>query len=142
MDYIFMAAVLRVIMMAAMLITVSYDIACQWSINFFERIRNRMPAALQLPDFVQLRFAVPKFHLPAHVKKCWTPFSFNFMKWVGRTDGEGVERVWSWLNGVARSVSMMGAGGRQDTLDDFCNFWNWKKTTELGKCEDQHHNNC
>ncbi|KAJ8697361.1 hypothetical protein PTI98_004171 [Pleurotus ostreatus] len=27
---------------------------------------------------------------------------------------------------------MMGPGGRQDTLDDFCNFWNWRKTVNLG----------
>ncbi|KAF4564900.1 hypothetical protein EYR36_002843 [Pleurotus pulmonarius] len=26
---------------------------------------------------------------------------------------------------------MMGPGGRQDTLDDFCNFWNWRKTVNL-----------
>ncbi|KDQ23967.1 hypothetical protein PLEOSDRAFT_1048198, partial [Pleurotus ostreatus PC15] len=55
----------------------------------------------------------------------------NYTKWVGRTDGEGVERMWSWLNKVAHSASMMGPGGRQDTLDDFCNFWNWRKTVNL-----------
>ena len=34
---------------------------------------------------------------------------------------------------MAGSVSMMRWGGRQDTLDDFCNFSNCKKTVDLGK---------
>lgn len=92
-----------------------------------------MPPSMQLPESLQLKFCVPKFHLPAHVQKCWAPYSFNFAKGVGRTDGEGVERNWSWLNGIARSVSLMGPGGRADTLDDFCNYHNWRKTTALGE---------
>ena len=92
-----------------------------------------MPTWLQLPESLRLQFRVPKFHLPAHVPRCWAPYSFNFAKGVGRTDGEGVERNWSWLNGIARSLSMMGPGGRSDTLDDFCNYHNWRKTTALGE---------
>ena len=128
MDFIFLSAIAS---FCLLLVTVSYDIACQWSRNFFTRM-ERMPEWMQIPGFVQLRFQVPKFHLPSHVKKCWSPFSFNFTRWVGRTDGEGVERNWSWLNGIARCVSMMGPGGRWDTLDDFCNYHNWRKTVNLG----------
>jgi hypothetical protein len=119
------------------LVTISYDIACQWSRHFRERM-VKMPVWLHLPPALQLQFRVPKFHLPVHIKKCWAPYSFNFTKWVGRTDGEGVERNWSWLNGIARCVSMMGQGGRWDTLDDFCNYHNWRKTVTLGlwSCSD------
>ena len=46
-------------------------------------------------------------------------------------DGEGVERNWSSLNSIASSVAMMGPGARWDTINDFCNFANWHKTTEL-----------
>jgi hypothetical protein len=52
---------------------------------------------------------------------------------VGRTDGEGIERVWSWLNKIAYSVSMMLAGARLDTLDDFCSYNNFRKTRGLGE---------
>jgi hypothetical protein len=30
-------------------------------------------------------------------------------------------------------VSVIGPGGRSDTLDDFCNYHNWQKTTSLGE---------
>ena len=128
MDFILLSALVGT---ALSLITISYDIACQWSRHFRERMET-MPSWLHLPSALQLRFRVPKFHLPVHAKKCWAPFSFNFTQWVGRTDGEGVERNWSWLNGIARCVSMMGRGGRWDTLDDFCNYHNWRKTVTLG----------
>jgi hypothetical protein len=128
MDFIFLSAIVTT---TIMLMTISYDIACQWSRNFFTRMAQ-MPSYMHLPKTLTLQFRVPKFHLPGHIKKCWAPYSFNFTKWVGRTDGEGVERNWSWLNGIARCVSMMGPGGRWDTLDDFCNYSNWRKTVTLG----------
>jgi hypothetical protein len=80
-----------------------------------------------------MRYKVPKFHLPPHVPACQAPFSFNFATGVGRTDGEGVERNWSWLNGAAASTSQMGPGSRHDTLDDYMGFSNFRKVTELGK---------
>ncbi|KAJ6452203.1 hypothetical protein C8R45DRAFT_1057032 [Mycena sanguinolenta] len=116
-----------------MLLTViaSYDIACQWGRNFWKRAKD-MPEKLKLPEWVDIIFKVPKFHLPPHVKECHGPYSFNYTKGVGRTDGEGVERNWSWLNSAARSVSVMGPGAREDTIDDLCGFSNWKKTVDLG----------
>lgn len=128
-DYIFLSSIAAT---SLLLITISYDIACQWFRNFFSRM-EQLPERLQLSTNVDLRFRIPKFHLEAHKESCHAPFSLNYTKWVGRTDGEGVEHMWSWLNKVAHSASMMGPGGRQDTLDDFCNFWNWRKTVNLSK---------
>jgi hypothetical protein len=129
MDYLFFASILGTVLQ---FIILSYDIACQWGINVFARMNApTMPESLRLPTSTILRKFVPKFHLPPHKVKCHAPFSFNFAPGVGRTDGEGVERNWSVLNGVASSVSMMGPGGRWDTLDDFCNFSNWRKTISL-----------
>ena len=59
-------------------------------------------------DVHKLVYAVPKFHLPAHVLKCQ----------VERTDREAPEQGWSYINGVASSTKEMGPGSRQDTLDD------------------------
>ena len=116
------------------LIFASYDIACQWATNLFARMNApTMPEWLRLPPSTLVKVFVPKFHLPGHIVKCQAPFSFNFAPGVGRTDGEGVEWNWSVLNGIARSVSMMGPGGRWDTLDDFCNYANWRKTITLCK---------
>ncbi|KAG2358779.1 hypothetical protein BDR07DRAFT_1452576 [Suillus spraguei] len=79
-----------------------------------------------------IRFFVPKFHLPAHVSKCQTIFSFNFTHFVGRTDGEAPEQGWSNINPVASSTKAMGPGCCRDTLDDHFGDWNWKKVIGLG----------
>lgn len=113
-------------------LVISYDIACQWSKNLPTRI----------PDFPQeLRFdlsstalttVIPKFHIYAHGKKCQTRWSLNYLRWMGRTDGEGVEREWSHINPVALSTRLMGPGARHDTLDDHWGAWNWRKLVLLG----------
>ena len=131
MDYLLLSSIASTTIKS---ITISYDIACQWGKNFTVRSNSpTLPDSLRLPSSISLMFIVPKFHLPAHIPKCHGPFSFNYAPGVGRTDGEGVERNWSTLNGIAPSVSMMGPGGRWDTLDDICNFTNWRKTISL--CE-------
>ena len=78
-------------------------------------------------------FCVLKFHLSNHTLKYFNPFALNFMLGVGQTDGEGVKRLWAAFNKVASSMSMMTMGHRQDTLDDFCNHFNWRWTVRLGK---------
>ena len=129
MDYLFLSSIVGTVHSR---IIVSYDIACQWGVNFFHRVEApTIPSKLCLPSSAQIQHLVPKFHLEAHTSKCHAPFSFNYTLGVGRTDGEGVERNWSVLNGIASSVSMMGQGGRWDTIDDFCNFTNWRKTVNL-----------
>ncbi|KAJ7211675.1 hypothetical protein GGX14DRAFT_564905 [Mycena pura] len=128
MDYLWFSSLMGITLLS---IIASYDIACQWFRNFWERMKT-LPTAMQLPPFVSVQFKVPKFHLPAHVKKCHAPFAFNYTKFAGRTDGEGVERNWSWLNMIACSISVMGPGAREDTIDDFCGYANWRKTVGLG----------
>ncbi|KAG6806717.1 hypothetical protein H0H92_010276, partial [Tricholoma furcatifolium] len=91
-----------------------------------------MPERLQLAGDTVMSWAVPKFHLPAHKPECHGPFALNYMHGVGRTDDEGVERNWAWLNGAAPSTSQMGPGSRHDTLDDFIGFSNFRKTVDYG----------
>lgn len=114
------------------MVWISYDIACQWALNLHDRL-NLMPADMKLPGELVTNFLVPKFHLPAHTPDCHGPYSFNWALGVGRTDGEGIERNWAWLNGLARSAVMMGAGGRWDTIDDFTAFFNFQKMVNLGR---------
>lgn len=116
------------------LILISYDIACQWGAQLITWMNSpSLPSELRLPASIELQKLVLKFHLPSHTNECQAPFSFNFTPGVGWTDGEGVERNWSILNGIAPSVSQMGPSGRWDTLDDFCNYSNWRKMVVL--CE-------
>lgn len=110
-------------------VVVSYDIACQWSINFRERM-NEIDATLN--DLYDFTYLVPKFHLPAHVLACRSKFSFNYTRGVGRTDGEGVERRWADSNELAPSTREMGPGSRLDTLDAHFGDSNWRKIVGLG----------
>ncbi|KAL0568415.1 hypothetical protein V5O48_013569 [Marasmius crinis-equi] len=108
----------------------SYDIACQWMINFMFRMAA-FPPDMRLPPELEIIFKVPKWHLIGHVLQCLVPFSFAYTEGAGKTDGEAPERCWSWLNVIARSVSMMTAGARWDTMDDFANAWNYRKMINL-----------
>ncbi|KAG7094297.1 hypothetical protein E1B28_007898 [Marasmius oreades] len=112
------------------LVFFSYDIACQWVVNFRSRMAQ-FPEHMHLPNSLKLIFKVPKFYLIAHARKCLAKFSFNYTEGAAKTDGEGIEWNWSWLNACSRSLSMMKAGARWDMLDDFTNFWNWRKTINL-----------
>jgi hypothetical protein len=127
MDYLILMVILATTLTSFL---ISYDIACIWSKGFATRVAG-YDAALHLPAAISLTFAVPKFHLPVHIRSCWSEFSYNYRNYAARTDGEGIERVWSWLNRIAYSVSMMTAGARWDTLDDFCSFNNWRKNRTL-----------
>jgi hypothetical protein len=81
---------------------------------------------------LDMRFLVPKFHLPAHIPKCQADYSFNFTPFVGRTDGEAPERGWSETNAMAASTKEMGPGSRRDTLDDHFGDHNWGKIAKMG----------
>ncbi len=108
-------------------IVISYDIACQWGVNFWERvgIYSGDLVPVQTPD--NITFLVPKFHLAAHIEKCQRTHSFNKTPGVGRTDGEAPERTWASSNLVASITKEMGPGSRRDTLDDHFNDHNWRK---------------
>jgi Kyakuja-Dileera-Zisupton transposase len=130
MDYMFFMSLLYCQLIE---ILVSYDIACQWSINVWEGMKT-YPHWMHI-DHTSTKsfyFLIPKFHLPAHIMACQTIFSFNFNRFVGRTNGEAPECGWSWINPVATSTAEMGPGHRHDTLDNHFSDGNWKKTTTMG----------
>jgi Kyakuja-Dileera-Zisupton transposase len=114
------------------MVTISYDVACQWFKRFWQRVPFLPPhlGASLVP--YRIHALVPKFHLQSHNEECHSAFSFNFFKGAAQTDGEGVERNWDDLNGQGPSTSEMLPGARWDTLDDCCAWVNWRKTTGLG----------
>ena len=109
----------------------SYDIACQYSRNFEERFTASPD--LEMPC-CSLTFAVPKFHLPAHKDVCRYFYSFNYLKNVGRTDGEAIERFWSRHNLLSGSTRRMSPETRIDTLNAHFSDWNWRKLCAMGMC--------
>lgn len=114
-------------------VLVSYDIACQW-------MRKLEARSLQFPhhlsDHLQhmnIVFAIPKFHLPAHGFSCQTRFSLNFIPGSARVDGEGIERLWAATNPVATSTREMASGTRHDFLEGRWHTQNFKKLVGLGE---------
>ena len=125
MDYIFFSGLSS---SAHARIVVSYDIACQWGINFHARMAAKFPTEWSVNNGqAALTKLVSKFHLPAHVEKCQRNFSFNYAKYVGRTDREAPEHGWARINGLAGSTREMGPGSRRDTIEDHMGDANWKK---------------
>ncbi|KAJ7581672.1 hypothetical protein C8J56DRAFT_1006010 [Mycena floridula] len=116
-------------------IVMSYDIMCQYSVNFYSRMATQFPEYASRIHSKGVRFiwAIPKFHLPAHIAKCWESFNFNYTRWTGRSDGEAVERGWSWMNRLGRSIKEMGPGSWRDMLEDHVGFHNWRKVTGMGR---------
>jgi hypothetical protein len=129
MDYLFTSSIAGV---GLRLLTVSYDVGCQWFTNFWTRM-PALPVQLHLPFPISaIKALVPKFHLQSHEEKCHSRFSFNFFKDTGRTDGKGVERNWDEIIGQGPSTAEMLPGHRWETLDDCCGWVNWQKTMGLG----------
>jgi hypothetical protein len=115
-------------------IKISYDIACQWSINLHSRFEAQHED-VDLSEF-SITHLVPKFHLPAHGAKCQARYSFNYTRGVGRTHGETVEQEWAYINLAALSTREMGPGARHSALNDSWGGWNWRKLLGLGEYND------
>ncbi|KAG1847185.1 hypothetical protein DFJ58DRAFT_717237 [Suillus subalutaceus] len=130
MDYLFFSSMRS--SQGVHVLNISYDIACQWNKNLWSHM-SAFPHKFHLNhDEKVITFLVPKFHLPAHIARCQTRFSFNFIKGVGWTDGEAPERGWADINPLATSTREMGPRSRRDTIDDHFNDWNWKKVCAMG----------
>ena len=129
MDYIFTSSIAGA---GLQLITISYDVSCQWFTKFWQRVLHLPVLFTASLPLMSVRALVPKFHLQSHNEGCHSAFSFNFFKGGARTDGEGVERNWDELNGQGPSTSEMLPGSRWDTLDDCCAWVNWRKNMVLG----------
>ena len=112
---------------------ISYDIACQWSVNLKERMFAFDHEFFLFNGATQVKFFVPKFHLPAHISACQSKYSFNFGKGVGQTEGEAPKRGWLDTNALALSTREMGLGSRRDTLDYHFGDHNRQKVTSISK---------
>jgi hypothetical protein len=113
---------------------VVYDVMCQYSVHFEDRIRDATVSDyLQPGPKIKVLGAIGKFHLADHVDSCFATWSLNFMKGAGHIDGEIMETLWSGMNKVSAAARSMSKAHRQETLDDYMRDANWKKTVRIGK---------
>jgi hypothetical protein len=75
---------------------------------------------------------VGKFHLGAHVAKCFALFSLNFVHGAGQQDGEILETLWATINKITSSIRFMSKSQRREILDDLMRDSNWKKLVGMG----------
>jgi hypothetical protein len=108
-----------------------YDVACQWSIHFAERVDQSYH--LSLPEGTEILPAVGKFHLSAHKLQCFPRFSLNFMTGAGHIDGEILETLWAPFNKISPTARSMSLAHRKEVLDDHMRDSNWKKLVGIGK---------
>ena len=108
MDYVFACVMLFWIGIS---LFISYDIACQWFKYLPERLR-KFPPPLRIALPSDTRAVIPKLHFNAHEQKNHSQFSANYIPGLGRTDGEGIERRWWFIQPIAASTIGMGPGRR------------------------------
>ncbi|KAJ7352108.1 hypothetical protein DFH08DRAFT_956919 [Mycena albidolilacea] len=111
---------------------VSYDIACQWWKLLMERMIELPPLVRCLLIMPLIAFVIPKMQIKGHIPECGILYSLSLIPGSGQTDGEGIERPWANIGGIASSTRIMGPGARHDTIDDHWGHWNWQKLVSLG----------
>jgi hypothetical protein len=109
---------------------VEYDIVCSWLVNFAKRVSDS--DHLTLPEALEIIGAVGKFHLGAHVAKCFALFSLNFVHGAGQQDGEILETLWATINKITSSIRFMSKSQQCEILDDLMRDSNWKKLVGMG----------
>ncbi|KAL0566195.1 hypothetical protein V5O48_015816, partial [Marasmius crinis-equi] len=75
MDFIGLFSIIGLHMLS--LFFFSYDIACQWAVNFWTRMAE-FPEPMHIPSTAKVIFKVPKFHLVAHGLRCLAKFAFCY----------------------------------------------------------------
>ncbi|KAG2117531.1 hypothetical protein BD769DRAFT_1672572 [Suillus cothurnatus] len=108
-----------------------YDVGCQWSINFLQRVAESQ--GLSVPENMQIIPAVGKFHLSAHKLACFARYSLNFVQGAGHVDGEILETLWAPFNKISPTARSMSHAHRQEVLDNHMRDSNWKKIVGIVK---------
>ncbi|KAK3731623.1 hypothetical protein QZH41_015887, partial [Actinostola sp. cb2023] len=76
--------------------------------------------------------AIPIFHCYGHKASCQVKYSPRRLEGVGLTDGEGVERLWSFLRDFSRMTKEMAADKRTDVLTDALLYYGGKLRRKFG----------
>jgi hypothetical protein len=108
-----------------------YDICCQWSIHFRQRVSESK--FLELWDSLEIIGAVGKWHLAAHIPECFPKFSLNFVEGSGEVEGEILETLWSGLDEIAGMTQAMSIAHHQEVIDEYMNDSNWRKIIRMRK---------
>ncbi|KAH3793563.1 hypothetical protein DPMN_147077 [Dreissena polymorpha] len=105
-------------------LVVMYDIACT--------LHRHLKKTMDSDVLRQCTFSVPVFHSFAHNVTCQLEYGQRFTSATGLTDGEGIERLWSYLRGFNKITKEMSINNRQDLLTDALLHHTFKAIHNLG----------
>ncbi|KAJ7375262.1 hypothetical protein OS493_002009 [Desmophyllum pertusum] len=91
-------------------VVLMYDIACILSRHLKNSSQEELLSDVDL--------AIPIFHCYGHKASCQVQFSPRRTSNIGLTDGEGVERFWSFLRQFSAITKEMSVDKRNDVLTD------------------------
>lgn len=130
MDFIVFSTLCGVVLA---LLTLSYDICCQWSVNVQRRMRQ-LPRHMQINESVlkHAKRVIPKLHVHNHGPNCQADYNCNYIQYSAQSDLEDPERWWAHINPVAPSTREMTNGARLDLIDFHTVAWNWRKIVGFG----------
>lgn len=77
--------------------------------------------------------AVPIFHAYAHNAHCQFAYNPRHRIGFGLTDGENLERLWSYLGRFCKMTKEMNPAHRIDTLTDALCYYSHQKCGMMGK---------
>ncbi|XP_033743002.1 uncharacterized protein LOC117329255 [Pecten maximus] len=104
---------------------IMYDIACMLHNHLKKRERNDILSNVQL--------AIPIFHCYGHKMACQLLYSPRRTAGLGLTDGEQMERLWSYLGKFSRITKEMTPENRIDLLVDGLIHYGQKVKLSLGE---------
>ncbi|OAD75770.1 hypothetical protein PHYBLDRAFT_186013 [Phycomyces blakesleeanus NRRL 1555(-)] len=104
-------------------INVMYDVVCKLA----KSLKANFPGLME-----KSKLAVPIFHAYAHVQHCQVKLNPKYRDGFGLTDGECLERLWSYLNRFVTMTRKMGQANRKLVLYRAIKFRNETKKVELG----------
>lgn len=82
----------------------------------------------------KVSLAIPAFHCYGHKVSCQVNYSGRRLQRFEMSDGEVMERLWSYLRPTGKITKEMTPAHRVDTLTDFLIHYARKSISALGKC--------
>lgn len=113
-------------------VLITYDIACRWIINLFNRLAT-YDCDVDFNTILLWLIAIPKFHLVGHGKLCQLYYNLAFIRGAAMSHGEFVETIWSHSTALATASRENGPHARQASLNEHWSGWNWRKVVGLRK---------
>lgn len=112
----------------------SYDIMCQWSIHWQQRFTaTQNSLGKWRTRNLRILKAIGSWHVHGHKAECLARYGFQWIVGAGMMDGELVETLWAYLNGLSRTARAMTKAHREESLNDGLNNWNLKKILNTGE---------